>query len=90
MRRRIDPHGIVLKAGVWYVMARSRRTMRTYRVNQTRSQRRSSEPTRTRATHCTHHHRTRQPLHVVTPAGRPVDLEEEFIGIHHHQFSPGS
>jgi predicted DNA-binding transcriptional regulator YafY len=34
VRRRIEPHGIVLKAGVWYVMARSRRTMRTYRVNQ--------------------------------------------------------
>jgi predicted DNA-binding transcriptional regulator YafY len=34
VRRRIEPHGIVLKAGVWYVVARSRRTMRTYRVNQ--------------------------------------------------------
>jgi predicted DNA-binding transcriptional regulator YafY len=34
VRRRIEPHGIVLKAGVWYVMARSRRTMRTYRINQ--------------------------------------------------------
>lgn len=34
VRRRIEPHGLVLKAGVWYVMARARGTMRTYRVNQ--------------------------------------------------------
>ncbi len=39
MRRRIEPHGLVLKAGVWYVVARSSSrsrpaSMRTYRVNQ--------------------------------------------------------
>jgi predicted DNA-binding transcriptional regulator YafY len=34
VRRTIEPHGLVLKAGVWYVMARSKQTMRTYRVNQ--------------------------------------------------------
>jgi predicted DNA-binding transcriptional regulator YafY len=32
--RRLDPHGIVLKAGRWYLVARSHRGMRTYRVNQ--------------------------------------------------------
>ena len=34
MTRRLDPHGIVLKAGKWYLVARDHRGMRTYRVNQ--------------------------------------------------------
>ena len=34
VRRRVEPHGLVLKAGVWYVMARHRGSIRTYRVNQ--------------------------------------------------------
>jgi predicted DNA-binding transcriptional regulator YafY len=41
VRRRIEPHGIVLKAGVWYVMARSKGSTRTYRVNQIVSVKRS-------------------------------------------------
>jgi predicted DNA-binding transcriptional regulator YafY len=32
--RRLDPYGIVLKAGKWYLVARDHRGMRTYRVNQ--------------------------------------------------------
>ena len=32
--RRLDPHGIVLKAGKWYLVARDHRGMRTYRINQ--------------------------------------------------------
>jgi predicted DNA-binding transcriptional regulator YafY len=32
--RLLDPHGIVLKAGKWYLVARSDKGMRTYRVNQ--------------------------------------------------------
>src|SRR5215470_11162842 len=32
--RSLDPHGIVLKAGKWYLVARDHRGMRTYRVNQ--------------------------------------------------------
>src|SRR5215831_2467760 len=32
--RTLDPHGIVLKAGKWYLVARDHRGMRTYRVNQ--------------------------------------------------------
>jgi len=32
--RRLDPHGIVLKAGKWYLVARGHGGMRTYRVNQ--------------------------------------------------------
>jgi predicted DNA-binding transcriptional regulator YafY len=32
--RRLDPYGIVLKAGKWYLVARDNRGMRTYRVNQ--------------------------------------------------------
>jgi predicted DNA-binding transcriptional regulator YafY len=32
--RRLDPHGIVLKAGKWYLVARDQRGMRTYRINQ--------------------------------------------------------
>jgi predicted DNA-binding transcriptional regulator YafY len=31
--RTLDPHGIVLKAGKWYLVARDRAAMRTYRVN---------------------------------------------------------
>jgi predicted DNA-binding transcriptional regulator YafY len=40
--RTIAPLGLVLKAGSWYVMARSRRQVRTYRVNQIRSARLTS------------------------------------------------
>jgi predicted DNA-binding transcriptional regulator YafY len=32
--RRLEPHGLVLKAGVWYVVARCEGTFRTYRVDQ--------------------------------------------------------
>jgi predicted DNA-binding transcriptional regulator YafY len=32
--RRLEPHGLVLKAGTWYVVARSNGMMRTYRVDQ--------------------------------------------------------
>lgn len=32
--RRLEPHGLVLKAGRWYVVAKAERTMRTYRVDQ--------------------------------------------------------
>jgi predicted DNA-binding transcriptional regulator YafY len=32
--RTLDPHGIVLKAGRWYLVARSNGQFRTYRVNQ--------------------------------------------------------
>ena len=32
VRRRIDPLGLVLKAGTWYVVARHRSVLRTYRV----------------------------------------------------------
>ena len=32
--RTLDPHGVVLKAGTWYVVARSGEDMRTYRVSQ--------------------------------------------------------
>jgi predicted DNA-binding transcriptional regulator YafY len=32
--RRLDPHGIVLKGGKWYLVARGHGGMRTYRVNQ--------------------------------------------------------
>ena len=32
--RRLEPHGLVLKAGAWYVVARCDGTMRTYRVDQ--------------------------------------------------------
>lgn len=39
VRRQIAPHGLVLKAGAWYVVARTGRGMRTYRVNQIRSAR---------------------------------------------------
>ena len=34
MTRTLDPHGVVLKAGTWYVVARSGEDMRTYRVSQ--------------------------------------------------------
>jgi predicted DNA-binding transcriptional regulator YafY len=32
--RRLEPHGLVLKAGVWYVVARCDGAIRTYRVDQ--------------------------------------------------------
>jgi predicted DNA-binding transcriptional regulator YafY len=32
--RRLDPHGVVLKGGKWYLVARGHGGMRTYRVNQ--------------------------------------------------------
>jgi predicted DNA-binding transcriptional regulator YafY len=32
--RRLEPHGLVLKAGTWYVVARCDGVMRTYRVDQ--------------------------------------------------------
>ena len=32
--RRLEPHGLVLKAGTWYVVARCDEAMRTYRVDQ--------------------------------------------------------
>ena len=32
--RQLEPHGLVLKAGTWYVVARCAGTMRTYRVDQ--------------------------------------------------------
>jgi predicted DNA-binding transcriptional regulator YafY len=41
--RTIAPLGLVLKSGAWYVMARSRRQVRTYRVNQVRSARLTSQ-----------------------------------------------
>ena len=34
VNRRLAPHGLVLKAGTWYVVARSNAVMRTYRVDQ--------------------------------------------------------
>lgn len=34
MTRRLEPHGLVLKAGTWYVVARCDGVMRTYRVDQ--------------------------------------------------------
>jgi predicted DNA-binding transcriptional regulator YafY len=40
--RTIAPLGLVLKSGAWYVMARSRRQLRTYRVNQIRRARLTS------------------------------------------------
>jgi predicted DNA-binding transcriptional regulator YafY len=35
--RRVDPLGLVLKAGVWYLLARHRGALRTYRVSRIRS-----------------------------------------------------
>ena len=32
--RRLEPHGLVLKAGVWYTVARCEGSLRTYRVDQ--------------------------------------------------------
>ena len=32
--RRLEPHGLVLKAGTWYLVARRDGAMRTYRVDQ--------------------------------------------------------
>lgn len=36
-RRRVDPFGLVLKAGVWYLVARHRDRLTTYRVGRVRS-----------------------------------------------------
>ena len=43
VNRTIAPLGLVLKAGAWYVMARKGRQIRTYRVNQIRSARLTTE-----------------------------------------------
>jgi predicted DNA-binding transcriptional regulator YafY len=37
VRRTLDPLGVVLKAGTWYLVARHRREVRTYRVGRIRS-----------------------------------------------------
>jgi predicted DNA-binding transcriptional regulator YafY len=37
VRRRVDPLGLVLKAGTWYLVARHRGTVRTYRVGRVRA-----------------------------------------------------
>ena len=37
VRRRVDPFGLVLKAGTWYLVARHRGTVRTYRVGRVRA-----------------------------------------------------
>lgn len=37
VRRRLDPLGLVLKAGTWYLVARHRGVVRTYRVGRIRS-----------------------------------------------------
>lgn len=34
VKRTLEPYGLVLKAGTWYLVARREGTMRTYRVNQ--------------------------------------------------------
>jgi predicted DNA-binding transcriptional regulator YafY len=34
VRRTVDPHGLVLKAGIWYLVARCGEQFRTYRVSQ--------------------------------------------------------
>jgi predicted DNA-binding transcriptional regulator YafY len=36
VRRRVDPLGVVLKAGTWYLVARHRSSVRTYRVGRIR------------------------------------------------------
>lgn len=36
VQRRVDPLGIVLKAGTWYLVGRHRNSMRTYRVSRVR------------------------------------------------------
>jgi len=42
--RRLDPLGLVLKAGVWYLVAAHRHEPRTYRVSRIRSASRRDEP----------------------------------------------
>jgi predicted DNA-binding transcriptional regulator YafY len=42
--RRLDPLGLVLKAGVWYLMARRRGEERVYRVSRIVSARERAEP----------------------------------------------
>lgn len=37
VRRRVDPLGLVLKAGIWYLVARHRGSVRTYRVGRVRA-----------------------------------------------------
>ena len=46
VERRIDPLGLVLKAGVWYVVAGIDGTIRTYRAARVRAVRASDEPAR--------------------------------------------
>jgi predicted DNA-binding transcriptional regulator YafY len=36
VRRRLDPLGLVLKAGTWYLVARHRNEVRTYRIGRVR------------------------------------------------------
>jgi predicted DNA-binding transcriptional regulator YafY len=42
--RRLEPLGLVLKAGIWYVVARSEDQLRTYRVSRIREARVLDEP----------------------------------------------
>jgi predicted DNA-binding transcriptional regulator YafY len=44
VRRRLDPLGLVLKAGVWYLLARRRGEERVYRVSRIVSARERAEP----------------------------------------------
>lgn len=44
VERRLEPHGLVLKAGRWYAVARADGTMRTYRVDQILDSRDLGEP----------------------------------------------
>jgi predicted DNA-binding transcriptional regulator YafY len=44
VRRRVDPLGLVLKAGVWYLLARRRGEERVYRVSRIVSAREREEP----------------------------------------------
>lgn len=47
VRRRVDPLGLVLKAGTWYLVARHRDAVRTYRVGRvTAAERRDERATR--------------------------------------------
>lgn len=43
VQRRVDPLGLVLKAGTWYLVARHRNRVATYRVGRVRSARRRTE-----------------------------------------------
>jgi predicted DNA-binding transcriptional regulator YafY len=44
LERRVDPLGLVLKAGVWYLLAQHRGSMRTYRVSRIEHARVRDEP----------------------------------------------